>query len=507
MSVKDDLFQLIQSMSKSEKRYFKLDTRKGGDKTNNYLRLFDALNSMEGYDEEKIRQKFKGEKFIKHLPQEKKYLYEAILRSMRNYQSDKSSTAQIKEGLLDARYLYERGLYEQSGKVLKKIKKIAYQFEDYLAVLEIIKEELRLANDNQRKTIEQEILQLKEERDQVLTFVKEEFTFLDIYYRLFTKVAQQFEIKDKKNHKEITDIFPPEYLKEEKVPQSKNSQRRLYQSLANYYQLTGNYQESFKYHQKVFDWWESNLFLKKEQAYKYRIDLSNYIQTAFHLKKYKLISQLLEKLDSDQPQNHREQSTIFQKVYINRLSYHLNAFELDEAIQLIPEIEEGLIKYKIKMTSQLVLSSNIAIVFFLFEKFPECIKWLDKITNEQKTINRQDVQCLAKLLKLIALYESNDVDQVYAYSRSVQRFFTTNLKFEKDRFENQVLSFLKKIFNSVGQDQKEVLMEFKQFVIDYESRLKDNNPIGTFEFLIWTQSKLDRKSMTDLFKEKKKTLL
>jgi len=102
MTGNDDLFQLIQSMSKSEKRYFKLDAQKSTSKggKNKYVQLFDAINSMEVYDKVKLKNK----PFVKHLSVEKGELYRKILRSMRSFRSDKSTYAQIKEMILDANY-------------------------------------------------------------------------------------------------------------------------------------------------------------------------------------------------------------------------------------------------------------------------------------------------------------------------------------------------------------------------------------------------------------------
>lgn len=50
----DELPRLIQSLTKSEKRYFKMFTSlQSGEKS--YLKLFDAIEKMEEYDEEKIK--------------------------------------------------------------------------------------------------------------------------------------------------------------------------------------------------------------------------------------------------------------------------------------------------------------------------------------------------------------------------------------------------------------------------------------------------------------------
>lgn len=48
-----ELFNLIKSLTKSEKRYFKLtSTLQSGEK--NYLRLFEAIENQKVYDEEEI---------------------------------------------------------------------------------------------------------------------------------------------------------------------------------------------------------------------------------------------------------------------------------------------------------------------------------------------------------------------------------------------------------------------------------------------------------------------
>ena len=52
MRGKQDLFDLIQTMSRSEKRYFTLDAQKSGRDEARYWQLFRAINRMREYDEE-----------------------------------------------------------------------------------------------------------------------------------------------------------------------------------------------------------------------------------------------------------------------------------------------------------------------------------------------------------------------------------------------------------------------------------------------------------------------
>ncbi len=73
MRSKEDLFQLVQAMSKSEKRYFVLDAKKSGRTDSRYLNLFDAINDMEDYDEEPLKKRYAA-----NLSSDKAYLNEDI---------------------------------------------------------------------------------------------------------------------------------------------------------------------------------------------------------------------------------------------------------------------------------------------------------------------------------------------------------------------------------------------------------------------------------------------
>ncbi|MGZ6555019.1 MAG: hypothetical protein ACXVDV_20715, partial [Bacteroidia bacterium] len=97
MKYSDDLFQLINTLSKNEKGYFKKYAAKHviGEQ-NNYIRLFDAIEKQNEYDEEKIKKIFKAETFIKHLPSEKNYLYWMIIKSLMEYHSELSIAIELK---------------------------------------------------------------------------------------------------------------------------------------------------------------------------------------------------------------------------------------------------------------------------------------------------------------------------------------------------------------------------------------------------------------------------
>ncbi|HWY38137.1 MAG TPA: hypothetical protein VNY73_06230, partial [Bacteroidia bacterium] len=142
MKPSEELHQLIKSLNMSEKRYFKIhSTRHIIGETNNYIRLFDAIENQEIYNEEEIKKKFEGETFIKHLPSEKHYLYNHILESLNAFYKEKTFLTRSSNTLISIEILYNRGLFLQCLKLINRVKAEAYELEKFSALLIILRQE------------------------------------------------------------------------------------------------------------------------------------------------------------------------------------------------------------------------------------------------------------------------------------------------------------------------------------------------------------------------------
>ena len=132
-----ELFDLIKSLNKLEKRYFKVfASRHVIGKENNYVRLFDLIERQSHHDEEKILRKASITK--KQLENWKRYLYKLILRSEENYHLENTSEKKIKHLILHTENLFNKGLYNQCLKLLGKAKQLAMKYEKHLLLVEIL---------------------------------------------------------------------------------------------------------------------------------------------------------------------------------------------------------------------------------------------------------------------------------------------------------------------------------------------------------------------------------
>lgn len=125
---KDELFQLIKTLEKAEKRNFKLFVKRNSAQDDlKIIVLFDALDKMEQYDEELLLKKNKAIR-KQQLSNLKAHLYKQILASLRVMKDDDNIDILLHEQMDYARILYNKGLYNQSLKVLNRTKDLARQY-------------------------------------------------------------------------------------------------------------------------------------------------------------------------------------------------------------------------------------------------------------------------------------------------------------------------------------------------------------------------------------------
>src|ERR1700733_12134075 len=163
----DILFQLIKSLEKAERRNFKLYIkRSSGNEDLKIIELFDALDKLNEYDEALL---------LKRLPSIKKpqlsnikgHLYKQLLESLRLLKSTESIDMQLNEQLDFARILYNKGLYQQSLKILEKLKETSKSHYKYNFLTQVIAWEKKIETLHITKSMRERAESLALEADEV----------------------------------------------------------------------------------------------------------------------------------------------------------------------------------------------------------------------------------------------------------------------------------------------------------------------------------------------------
>ncbi len=137
---KDDLKNLIVSLSLAESRYFYQYVKSLNHQTTPYyLALFKAITQLESQPAPLPEMASK-----KAYTNAKSRLYQQIMQSLRNYHQSSSIELNIQNLFCEIEILYDRGLPEQSLKLLRRAQADASKHENYGLLLQVLTWERKL---------------------------------------------------------------------------------------------------------------------------------------------------------------------------------------------------------------------------------------------------------------------------------------------------------------------------------------------------------------------------
>ncbi len=136
-AIKHQLWRLINSLNKSEKRNFKIyATRSGSNKERKFIKLFDELDRMDSPEEADIMRRM--DLNSGQLSNLKRHLYQEVLTSLRLIHISKEIDIEIREQIDFVRILYGKGHYLDALRTLERAKSKAIEHNQDLLLLEII---------------------------------------------------------------------------------------------------------------------------------------------------------------------------------------------------------------------------------------------------------------------------------------------------------------------------------------------------------------------------------
>ena len=172
---------------------------------------------------------------------------------------------------------------------------------------------------------------------------------------------------------------------------------------------------------------------------------------------------------------------IFNNVFYLRMLYHLVREEYQEVIGMIPAFETGLHTYEDNITKsrQLTFFYNIAIAFFLKQDYFNALEWINRILNEPKLKERQDIQSLARIFQLVIHFELDHIEFVESLISSANRYLI-----KKDKRHSAEFVIIQHLKEALYANKAERRTIFQQLSAD----LKEEKSLE--EIKIWVAGKL-----------------
>ncbi|MDG0974115.1 MAG: hypothetical protein P8O07_08145 [Crocinitomicaceae bacterium] len=495
MKPSNELFMLIKSLNKSEKRFFKLSsTIQAGDK--NYLRIFDFVDKQEEYDEEALKVAFQNETFIKHLPSEKNHLYKLILKSLRSYYGEQSISSILKQEIKNIEILYAKALYKECGKFLIRAKKQAREYEKFYYLFELIEWEKKLIEESYESgNFEANLNDLIEEETQVI----EQLRNLAEYQILYSKINYIFRsgvfTKNSAEREVVDSIADNHLIKGKNTALSTRAASICYYIKGLCAATNRNYQDSYVFFNRTREILDHHPKLKLDLGKRYLLTLFHLVKCYIDDRNYDLAQQTIDEIKALSEQKGFQSTDLIVKISTLYFSEQLNLLNMKGdfglAVKFIEDIQEDINRLgdKISKEQRLKLLFNSAYSYFGNEDYKRCLHLINTILNDNESTLRQDIFGFSRLLNLLVHLELENFDFLEYEIKSTNRFFN---KIQRD---NQIESFLIKNVRRLIKTQDDLGRNdiYENMYVDLNEILEDNNErviLEYFDILAWVYSKI-----------------
>ncbi|NJB35823.1 MULTISPECIES: hypothetical protein [Flavobacteriaceae] len=505
-TAKDTLFILIKSLSKSEKRQFKLYVGRLGVNTDaKFLALFNLLDKMKSYNEKQILESGIVKKA--QLSNLKAHLYKQILISLRLNPVNQNIRVQIREQLDFATILYQKGLYKQSLKLLDKAKTMAIENEEKNVAYEIVELEKIIETQYITRSIPDRADELARQAKDLSrqNVVTSKLSNLSLQlYGMMLKVGYVRNDKDLKLVKEYFEAHLPEYKIEDLDFREK---LWLYKAHLWYSFLTQDFLSAYKYSTKWVELFYSNHEMIYLNPVFYLKGNHYLLESLFYVKYRSLFKETLQKLEDTVanksfPKNDNVTSLAFLYINSNKLNLHFFEGTFESGLYLVNVVEYGIRKHKDRIDEHhvMLLYYKIACLYFGVGDNKNCIAYLKRIINNKNLKMREDLMCFARVLSLVAHYEAGMDYHLEVQLKNTYKFL---LKMnDLHAVQKEMIKFLRNLGEIYPTDLKAEFQKLYNELKKYEDHPYEKRAFLYLDILSWLESHLQNRPVSEIIREK-----
>ncbi len=481
------LYDLIYSLSSSERRYFKLFVSNHIGKQNELcVKLFDLIARSEGKPIEKIEAKIK---FTKHSSRLKNYLYDLILKSLEAYHSKTSVSIKIRKLINQIENLYDKALYEQCVTLAKKTFKEAEKIDHQNFKIDILDWHLNALRQLEYKNIDILEKQLYAKQTEAINKLKLEKEFRKLSQACFKLTKQSGTLRSVENENKLKEMIDNPFLSDYSMATSYSSKSEFNNIFASYYAYFDD-TEKLKYYTK------QNLLLYEDfparkdlNQYNYITLLNNYSLSCSSEGEFEKADYYFSKMENIVPNTNQVEVKIFEYLSANRLDLYLRSGELNKALIFTEKIETDLIKFgqRVSVLFKTVMYSNLCYLFFAIGQYKNALKYNNLIIDSDNASFRSDIFRFARIMNLLIHYELKDRLSIEYFFDATKRFI--NKQSNVYAFEEWFIVFFKDLLKV---DKHKEVSFFKQKEIELIQVLSNESErrvISHFNILAWIRIK------------------
>lgn len=482
-----DLFDLIHSLSKSEKRFFKLYSSKGNTtEVKQYVNLFDAIDKQKTYNEEKI---------IKKVPEIKKFsvvknqLYNLVLKSLSILHQEKRLSLNIRSKLDYIEILYHKGLFNQCEKLLAKAKKQAQKAELFEILLAIQKIEIKLLigvrNFKNIQSYQIKLADLQKERAEISSKIQNIQNYFELYFPLTTLFYEGSRISVEEQKELISKTMTNPLLLDENKALSALAKATFHITWSIYFFLQKETERAYAHAKKRLDILNDHPYLIEDSFTDYLNNIKYVSRLAIEESEYIEALTWIGKIQSE-IENYSSIADIGIKdhfafqIHVAKLELFFSEKQWNDIILYYSDILSDL-NEKDEQNESLIMNIHffVAQAYFFSGNNHQALKFTNLILNSKFSGVHSDKYKIIQLLNILIHFELKNYDLLDYIIKAFQRNSKKNTF--KDNIDFSISQYISQRINS----QKVSVKTFSKITEFYNKSEKNDNFLNLFDLGLW----------------------
>jgi hypothetical protein len=504
MAKTSSLVLLVSSLTKAEKRYFKLySSIQSGSK--NYMVLFDIICQVSDIPDIKAE-------FQKKLPGASyevtsKYLYELLMDALVYLKSkDNDETIKMNQTLSVIKVLFERSLTTEALSELQKLKNFASKRGNNVIMLNALLIETEYIRKlNFADVAEKDLIDHQMQVASAIKSVGYAQQHTALYELIKHRMIHKGNARTAKQKDELNDLVVSEMSIIGHSSMNNFEAKKthlLFQS--TYCMIVGDYRSALATFSELNLLFENNRDAWKNTVTDYLECLAGILDSLQTIGRYKEMDEYLLKIENV-PDSHNENALLkLRLIFIYKSAALLNEGLFDEGIKLIEELRDELIDKAsvLSFDKQSAIHLHVALIHLSSGRPQHVVKYLNRVLLDYAFFHHSSEYKTLRLIRLLAQYELNNVDMIDYEVKALKRQLSSATKTYK--LEKLMFKFLQQPLQHMSQKSRVALWnkikpEFDELYSDrFEIRI-----VNIFNFSAWAEAKVLKKSLSKILEQRK----
>ncbi len=503
ISRSEDLFSLIKSLTRSDKRAFRLYVGGSGEEKDKiFLQLFDIIDRSTQLDDAIVKTKL-GIKQVGQYANAKRHLYSKILTVLRVIKKEKKSIIKIREYIDFAYVLYDKGLYMQALKILSKAKSDAIKHHADFSLITIIEIEKMIHCNHITRSKTDTVANLINQADRVTKNLSNRVALSNLRITLLNEYIKKGHIHSEEQLDELHLFFVEQIQDLNPLELDELERAYLIQSYVWYHYICLQFDQCAHYAEKWITLFQNSVELQERDVNLYLRGYHYLLNSLYHIKDTERFSKYLEEIDHFRTANYRSfsQNTkiiSFLYVHIGRMNLHFLNRSYSKGLSDVARTLKRMKRYSkyLDLHKVMILNYKIAWMHLGSGDPKSAMLYIMKIINIKDEALREDIQTYARLMYLMATYDDQDFDKLVSRVKRMKRYLSSVQ--ESNKIQILIYQLFTKLSKIPSFEHKDIMRFYSSEIAQNSTQSESKRALIYIDIVSWLKAKIENRPLSQL---------